>query len=62
MRITHDKADLSCGEHDAADEQHQGQRPRRRRRSHHNRDDRHTPAQGQRQTQAPEARRENAAG
>ena len=47
---------------DAADEQHQGQGPRRRRRNCHNRDDRRTPAQGQRQAQAPEARRENAAG
>ena len=47
---------------DVADDQHQGQRPRRRRRSHHNREDRRTPAQGQRQAQTPEARRENAAG
>ena len=47
---------------DAADEQHQGQQPRHRPRSHHNRDDRRTPAQGQRQAQAPEERQENAAG
>ena len=47
---------------DVADELHQGQRPRRRRRSCHHCDDRRTPAQGQRQAQAPEARRENAAG
>ena len=47
---------------DAADDQHQGQRPRRRHCSRHNREDRRTPAQGQRQAQAPEARRENAAG
>ena len=47
---------------DAADDQHQGQRPRRRRRSRHNRKDRCTPAQGQRQAQAPEAGCENAAG
>ena len=48
---------------DAADEQEQ--RPRHRRRSRHCRDDRRNPAQGQqgqRQAQAPEARRENAAG
>ena len=47
---------------DAPDEQHQGQRPRRRQRSRQNCNDRRTPAQGQRQAQAPEARRENAAG
>ena len=47
---------------DAADEQHQGQRPCRRHHSRHNCDDRRTPAQGQRQAQAPEARRENTAG
>ena len=41
------------------DDQQQGQRLRRRRR--HKREDRRTPAQGQRQAQAPEARRENAA-
>ena len=46
----------------AADDQHQGQRPRRRRRSRQNHEDRHTPAQGQRQAQAPKARRENEAG
>ena len=45
---------------DAADEQHQGQRPRRHRHSRHNRDDRR-PAQGQQQAQAPEGRCENAA-
>ena len=48
-----------------ADEQQQEQWPRRRRRSCHRRDDRRTPAQGQqgqRQAQAPEARRENSAG
>ena len=42
------------------DDQQQGQRLRRRRR--HKRKDRRPPAQGQRQAQAPEARRENAAG
>ena len=47
---------------DAVDDQHQGQRLRRRRRNCHNREDQRTPAQGQRQVQAPEARRENAAG
>ena len=49
---------------DAADEQHQGQgqRPCRRRHSRQHRDNRRTPAQGQRQAQAPEARHENAAG
>ena len=48
---------------DAADEQHQGQGqwPRRCRCSRQNHDYRRTPAQGQRQAQAPEARRENAA-
>ena len=48
---------------DAADEQHQGQGqwPCRRRRSRQHRDNRRTPAQGQRQAQAPEARHENAA-
>ena len=46
---------------DAADEQHQGQQPRCRRRSHQNCNDR-CPAQGQRQAQAPKGRRENAAG
>ena len=42
------------------DDQQQGQRLRRRRR--HKREDRRTPVQGQQQAQAPEARRENAAG
>ena len=49
---------------DTADEQHPEQRPRRQRCSRHHRDDRRTPAQGQqgqRQAQAPEARRQNAA-
>ena len=48
---------------DTADEQHPEQQPRRWRRSRHCHDDRRTPAQGQqgqRQAQAPEARRENA--
>ena len=47
---------------DAADEQHPEQQPRHRCRSCHRRDDRCTPAQGQRQAQAPEARCDNAAG
>ena len=45
----------------AADDQHQGQWPRRCRRSRHNHEDQRTPAQGQQQAQAPKARRENAA-
>ena len=45
-----------------ADEQQQEQRPCHRRRSRHRRNDRCAPAQGQRQAQAPEARRENAVG
>ena len=45
---------------DAVDDQHQGQRLCRRRR--HKREDRRTPAQGQRPAQVPEARRENATG
>ena len=39
----------------------QEQRPCRRRRSRHRRDERQAPERGQRQAQAPEARRENAA-
>ena len=48
-----------------ADEQQQEQWPHHRRRSRHHCDDRCTPAQGQqgqRQTEAPEVRRENTAG
>ena len=45
---------------DAVEDQQQGQRLRRRRR--HKREERRTPAQGQLQAQAPEARRENAVG
>ena len=45
---------------DAVDDQQQGQRLRRRCR--HKREDWRPPAQGQRQAQAPEVRRENAAG
>ena len=45
---------------DAVEDQQQGQRLRRRRR--HKREERRMPAQGQRQAQAPEARRENAVG
>ena len=42
--------------------QQQEQRPRHQRCSHHRRDDRRAPDQGQRQAQAPKARRDNAAG
>ena len=45
---------------DAVEDQQQAQRLRRRR--CHKREEQRTPAQGQRQAQAPEARRENAAG
>ena len=47
---------------DEAVEGPQEQRPRRRHRSRHRHDEQQAPEAGQQQTQAPEARRENAAG